>query len=753
MVNKGDKVKPFNNSIDKNEHLFLSSELNDSISELDDIETIAVFKAKQILHKFIINRLTLTDETYNNVYNCLIFFENCRRFNYYCDTMYTKSILFLKGLIGLIKKIIKKDKIFLILHLEKNIDENDKMKIFYHFCKKIEEKKNLNLLLQEKIQEKLKKIQTNTDVAKIHQEYAEYNYLNTLYCLLLKKKYANKYLLGTFYQWKKNSILLSIIEKSEIKEKLTDNLVNSKIELLKRILSFHLFCNWKIFLFQIKMKLNPKKKFTIFDFELLTNERLICILRGTYKYEKIRNSINKKNLKLTQLNQLKINFYKWRNKAKVCFKRKNKELKNEEKIEEGFDLLFHFINQRIYKLKRIILFQIVKNSKISSNVLQSRILYGMNQIENVFFKKRLLFKHLFFTKLLSKKKHILKGVRSYHKKIYSNNKIMNICNSIFFFFWKKRKELLYLFFTRMKLRSSMPLPDKTSNHLFSFGNSPKNSKEIEVAKFDASSPIPKLFTRNFTFAIKISKLIFQFCLGTFMKKIKIIYKSKKDEKKMKPYQVNKKINENMSIVALSIHHEIANKTKHIKFLKFLLKAVSIFEPKNYLIRLISHNLRYYFNIWNNPVKILIHSIRENKDFQTDLKIKILEYQESITMLENKLLQITLKCEKCKKCSDLLKLSTLSFSTSKKTQAQTQTKSTQAPKLVNAHESDDIEDIDLLDDDLEGGEYYDYLEKTENEIKNNIIQIKTVKDPICEQLKKEVEDLYKEIELLTQLTTH
>ena len=61
MVNKGDKVKPFNNSIDKNEHLFLSSELNDSISELDDIETIAVFKAKQILHKFIINRLTLTD--------------------------------------------------------------------------------------------------------------------------------------------------------------------------------------------------------------------------------------------------------------------------------------------------------------------------------------------------------------------------------------------------------------------------------------------------------------------------------------------------------------------------------------------------------------------------------------------------------------------------------------------------------------------------------------------------------------------
>ena len=118
-----------------------------------------------------------------------------------------------------------------------------------------------------------------------------------------------------------------------------------------------------------------------------------------------------------------------------------------------------------------------------------------------------------------------------------------------------------------------------------------------------------------------------------------------------------------------------------------------------------------------------------------------------------LLQITLKCEKCKKCSDLLKLSTLSISTSKKTQAQTQAKSTQAPKLVNAHESDDIEDIDLLDDDLEGGEYYDYLEKTENEIKNNIIQIKTFKEPICEQLKKEVEDLYKEIELLTQIDTH
>lgn len=747
MINKGDNINSRKNSNDKTDHLFLSNELNDSISELDDIETISVFKAKEILHKFIINRMTLTDETYNNVYNCLIFFENCRRLNYYCDTMYNKSILFLKGLIGLIKKIIKEDKIFFILELEKNAYENDKMKIFYNFYKNIEQK---TLSFQEKIQEKLKIIQKNTDVVKIHQEYEEYNYLNTLYCLLLKKKYANKDLLSTFYLWKKNSVMLGIIKKSEIKEKLTSNLVNSKIELLKRILSSHLFCCWKIFLFQINMKLSPKKKYTIFDFELLFNERLVCILKGIYKQGKIRNSINNKNIKLTQLNQLKLNFYKWRKKAKINLKQNNKEVKDEEKIKEGFDLLFHFLNLRIYQLKRVVLLQILKNDKINSKIFYSRICYGTNRIENIFFIKNLLFKYFFFTKLLSKRKHILRSVRSYNK---LNNKIMNFCNSIFFFFWKKRKEFLYLFFTRMKLKSSTPLHEKTSNHLFSFGNTPKNSKEIEVAKFDVLSPIPKLFTRNFTFAIKVSKVLFQFCLGTFMMNIKIIYKSKKDEKKMKSCQVNKKINENMSIVALSIHHEIANKTKHIKFLKFLLKAVSIFEPKNYLIRLINHNLRYYFNIWNNPAKVLIHSIRENKDFQTDLKIKILEYQESITMLENKLLQITLKCEKCKKCSDLLKLSTLSISTNKKTQAQIQTKSVQPPKLVNAHESDDIEDIDLLDDDLEGGEYYDYLEKTENEIKNNIIQIKTIKDPICEQLKKEVEDLYKEIELLTQINSH
>ena len=79
----------------------------------------------------------------------------------------------------------------------------------------------------------------------------------------------------------------------------------------------------------------------------------------------------------------------------------------------------------------------------------------------------------------------------------------------------------------------------------------------------------------------------------------------------------------MSIVALSIHKEIANKNKHIKFMKFLLKASSIFEPKNYIQKLFSHNtVKYCFMLWSNPSKLLLNTIKEDKDFQSDLKIKI-----------------------------------------------------------------------------------------------------------------------------------
>ena len=150
-------------------------------------------------------------------------------------------------------------------------------------------------------------------------------------------------------------------------------------------------------------------------------------------------------------------------------------------------------------------------------------------------------------------------------------------------------------------------------------------------------------------------------------------------------------------------------------------------------------------LWSNPSKLLLNTIKEDKDFQSDLKIKIYEYQESINFLENKLFEITMRCEKCKKCSELLKLSTLSLPSKYNTKSN---KAPTAPKLVNNHDEDSLEDIDLLDDDLEGGEYYDYLEKTENEIKNNIIQIRNVKEPICDRLKKEVEELYKEIETLS-----
>lgn len=672
---------------------------------------ISLYKAKKKLQSIVSDRISIIDEIYTNAYKILFFYKQGKRINYYCDTMFNISILFLKSFISVIYSFIKKSKIKFIVHLENIFDFNDIKRIKYYFYHRLLRNKTISNLNKERIRNEIEN--KHSDINKYHKEYLSFIAFKYFSLFLQNKKYVNKNISSAFSKWKKNSLLMSIQLKIDYKEKLNDNLVYSNLELITQIAMFHILKHFKWFIFQCFRKIYPQRKKTIFDFELKTNENLYNIIKGVYKIERAKLRYINNTITSSDYNVIKTCFYIWKKQQDKIILNKVSVNTNNNTINDGIAVIIHIykrikLRNKAWAYRNILNCNLHKNKQIIEVMVKT--LERKNTINKMLFMYRMS----------------IKGRNNNNKEILFYN-IMNA------YYANKRKEDIREAFHTIKSKFFIKKLEKKTSLPFSFGNSPSREHPTLLSKD---------FYHKFISLSKIKHVIQSFAISTLFLNLKKIRKSTR--KIMKAFPINKKINENMSIVALSIQKEIANKNKHIKFMKFLIKASSIFEPKNYIQKLFSHNtVKYYFMFWSNPSKLLLQTIKEDKDFQSDLKIKIYEYQESINYLENKIFEITMRCEKCKKCSELLKLSTLSLP------SKYNTKSNKAPpKLVTNHDEDSLEDIDLLDDDLEGGEYYDYLEKTENEIKNNIIQIKNVKEPICERLKKEVEELYKEIETLS-----
>jgi hypothetical protein len=309
---------------------------------------------------------------------------------------------------------------------------------------------------------------------------------------------------------------------------------------------------------------------------------------------------------------------------------------------------------------------------------------------------------------------------------------------------------------------------------FSFGHSPRNvnnnnnnnnpryssskqrndSEEMDSIQLNCEVSCYELYS-----AVKtIIKVITVFTTHTAFHKMKTLFTQPKPNVISKPKRnssnklISQRIIDNMCNVALSMHNEITNTTKTIKPLLKLNNVIERHKQRKH-IKNNSHRLMWYFILWKTPTHIVLKLMKGDNVFQCDLKVKIDEYQESINQLENKLYMISCRNETCERCSQMLKQSALTASVNYTSNEphinHPGISSMQQPKVnAAALDEDELEDIDLLDDDLDKDEYYDYLEKTESEIKNNIIQLKTIKEPICDALKLEVENLCKEIEMLS-----
>ena len=684
-------------------------------------------------------------------------------YNYYCDVMYVNSITLLKSVFGYVMAKIKPHKINFILALSKH-----------------------NETFVNKVQSICNEIQmycVNNNVSV--NEYKRNNVIkgipkpkvvNSLIKVIMMLNMYNKSIARVFYKWKFTNLKLSIYTKIDYKSFISDKLLSGTITILIQMFTIILKQHFMWFVFKAKRKAhsymhNPFHK-TIYDLEIITNQNMLRFLKAAHTYTVVKRKLQVKDFNNVFLRKMIFNLWYLntipgiQNKAEVqtypC------------QMLKVFDELSAFIERKTYTLKQ---YAYVKIKIKSTCVKHKRISHAI--VNGVAIIKRIIQRY---------KQRYMMQVMIVGNNIRNCNRVLNMKFSLLIYVLRiyvcdKHKEPLKEWFSVFRKHPSNYTMCNNNNNIhkdvnalspFSFGHSPRNvnnnnnnnnpryssskqrndSEEMDSIQLNCEVSCYELYS-----AVKtIIKVITVFTTHTTFHKMKTLFTQPKPNVISKPKRnssnklISQRIIDNMCNVALSMHNEITNTTKTIKPLLKLNNVIERHKQRKH-IKNNSHRLMWYFILWKTPTHIVLKLMKGDNAFQCDLKVKIDEYQESINQLENKLYMISCRNETCERCSQMLKQSALTASVNYTSNEphinHPGISSMQQPKVnAAALDEDELEDIDLLDDDLDKDEYYDYLEKTESEIKNNIIQLKTIKEPICDALKLEVENLCKEIEMLS-----
>ncbi len=675
-------------------------------------QMIKEFKQKNKLHHIFLTQL-------KKIYFKHYFNFFMRKFNYYdirYSEFYIKSIYFLKMLLYIIKGFLTKYKI----------------KFFYRIIKLNE--KNLNIykhLLLEKLlstnysgnKYKIKNLMNSlNDNSLIEYEKNEQllNQKCKLFQIIIKKKFYNKHICRNFKKWYINTIKLNLMKKIDLKEDYTNKLVKLKLAQLFIIIRKFLNFYFRFLIYQIKRKINSNP-ISLIELEKKQNIKLDKISKGFYKITKIRANQNKKYFNSSDLNKKRMCFSFWKNnKIKInidssTIYNNNKNSKLTIRIIKGYQKLFFLFKSRLYKYN-CFLFMLIKakNAKI---IYLNKYISGINILKNILFQLKLkkiyqffnqLQNHLYLRKYIYSEKNIL-------KLIIILNKIMGKRLKIFYSYFKKNK----------KLNKNV-----LKRNFVSIYNSLKTiKKRIYIYGAKEVFNKMKLFIKRRNNNNNINSNILKF--------------SKPQNQRV---SMKKEIYKNISSICLSMDKEIIRKNRKLKIYKFLTKII---QQKERIKKIRTNNLNYYLTKWYNEKKFLLQDINEDKDFQSDLKYKIIDYSEEIDNVEQKLHKIAITVEKCNECSKVLNTISQFNSENKNKNDDEDIKNNNSnnPKLIKESNFDeDLDDLDILDSEMEDdAAYISYLEKTENELKNNIVRIKKEKEEEQIKLQNEIENLIKELD--------
>ena len=663
-------------------------------------------------------------------------------YNYLIENYYLKSITIVKAIFNYFRKKLKIYKAIFFSRINYSIQKDETFNIYkYILTNYINDKLNAN---NNKRKEAILLLENCNSLIKFdYNKYIEIFNKENFYYKLIDKIVINNFLINRhvakfFSLWKKNSLGLSFIDNIHSKEILTDDLMFSKLLLLVLIVKKKIGKYSDFFLYKIKIEKQNKLLIKI-KLESIYNNILFNVLKGINCLENAQNLIKFRIYNLSNDNKKLIALNKWIGQKNITC---NNNYNN---------IIIEYSNLKI--LKGCHYFDNIYLSHKSNNRISHLIKVSFNFLLNNINQKYIRFKLLLFLSIIQ-------------------NKIINI-----------KRKITYHF-------------------LFEILRSQKKLKNLKVHISFLFSVLSKIFSLKL---FKYNSHFFQ-KFKLFSNKTKIL-KSEYDLNKAKNdfFDINNK------------NGQIKNTYENLKYKSKAIKIIIKYYQKKIYKNNYSYSLNFAFIHWCSligkfpsfiskekysktlekeeedekkeqikEIQELQNSIKEDKDFQHDLKAKISALNEENNFVNEKIFEITQRVEKCEKCNDLLKTSFVSEnkirtsieSIMKNAQEEEniikksrnilpdkkETKSSEInivsigtelipkkPRDYIPNEESSEEDSMQIDDEDEGKNKKikisnnDIISDTQT-YKQKIINLKKEKEPIIEKLKEEINKLYQELNM-------
>ena len=667
------------------------------------------------------------------------FFMLFKYYAYLLDKYYIKAITITKAIFNYVRKKLKPYKAKFYSIIDYYLTDEDIIHVYkYILINYIN--KNYKFLGKNKKDEISLMLKNYNNIIDRDYDNLVKNLLqeNSLYILLYKSIFnpffVNKNILTFFSKWKNIGIDELLLHNFQAKDKLTNNLVFSKIYMCILVIKKRIKFYFEILYNNIYRRqtnglilVDSYELFSILNFESLYDNYIFNVLKGLYKLQNFRNmnngrifNVNNKNRKLISLNIWK------NNKIISCDYHKRN--------------IINMINKEINIIKGVYIFDkiyiLFYNYKIISLINNLLNKYSNNQ-----YKHYVLLKLKVFIKIIEKSA-----------------------------FNKERKKVIHLLYENFKLSTEEKI---IKNQLSFIVKSIENVFRTKYLKYKA------YFFQRVINIFKFRKNRYKYRNS---KKIKIEDKKLIALNKIMKYFIKNSIKKHFFYSLKNCFNHWSLLTGHI--------PKSIRETQNTK----SYN---YMNSEDEEdiisqtqeIKELQKCLKEDQDFHHDLKAKINALNEENAFICEKIFEITQRVEKCEKCSILLRSSNISSNNLKSSYGSgiksvhgtnnnnnnnnNAKKSRNIPLMpggnssglnfqsggsefiprkpqssLNAYEevsdpiSDQMDDIDENQNDVNIMVSNPYL----TGIKQKIINLKKEKEPIIEKLKQEIKSLYSELNI-------
>ena len=654
-------------------------------------------------------------------------------YNYLIDNYYIKSIAITKGIYNYFRKKIKIYKAIFFSRVDYYIINDESFYVYKYIL--------LNYINNNSRKINYNKKSTEISLLCNINNIIKFDYIEEIKILLKKnnaymifdknifnKIFINKYEARVFSIWEQKSLKKTFIDKIESKEIFKNNLIYSKLFLVNLILKKKVKNIFNLFFYLAKSK-KKKKLLSQKNIEIEYNEYLFNNLKGIYKIHLFNSIRNNRIYNLNDNYKKLIALIKWKGKNNIIYIYKYDNFnfaKENNKIIKGC-----FIFNKIYFL------YCYKNISDLINLLLKNIIINYQYICYKF--KLILYLFLIQQKIINKKKKkIFTILFDIFKKNYNEKKDLSTKISLFYsslskcisfriFKFKKYFIIKFIdYFNNIIIDKSKLILSENNKFFRNNSNYKKITKENKINyKLNAINLFLKYYQKNF---IKNHYL--------FSKKFAFIHWS-----------------------------------SFISTVPIFFNKISTFEKKEEEQDKIA---------LEKEITELKLSLKEDQDFQRDLKAKITELNEENNFINEKIYEITQRVDKCEKCNNLLKSSFISdnnFRASygslninkpveenkpKKSRNMAEKEVTSSsgfnfitagtelipktPRGYNKNEEYSVPESIQIDDDnyANGNNINKNFKESKESIKQKIIELKREKEPIINKLHQEIVELYKEL---------